>query len=185
MVFKQIIEKITKEFSKFDVASSKSNITYISYKIEHDFTIELFVPELLLNLLTYLKNEPTIDCKQLIDLCGVDYLHYGKSEWDTNNATKYGFSRAVNKNELKNFKLISPTRFAVVYHLLSYSNNLRIRVKCFLDNDRLLIPSCVNLWPSANWYEREAFDLFGINFLNHPNLTKILTEDNFEGFPFR
>lgn len=154
-------------------------------QFNNEFTIEILGTEDLLILLQYVKDEPGIRAEQLIDICGVDYLHYGIAAWDTQSATNHGFSRAVNHESKSATKTSVPSRFAVVYHLLSLSNNLRIRVKCFLSDLDLSLPSSVALWPSANWYEREVFDLFGINFTNHPNLIRILTDDNFNGFPFR
>lgn len=76
-------------------------------------------------------------------------------------------------------------RFASVYHLLSLNNNQRIRLKVFLDQDHPVVPSVVDLWPAANWFEREAFDLFGIMYDNHPDLRRILTDYGFMGHPFR
>jgi len=95
---------------------------------------------------------------QLIDLCGVDYYSYTNYEGD---------------------------RYAVVLQLLSIKNNFRLRVKCFLDEDNILIPSITSIWASANWYEREAFDLYGILFENHNDLRRILTDYGFDGFPLR
>jgi NADH-quinone oxidoreductase subunit C len=181
MVFKKIADSIIKEFYRLNYDCSQ-----IKFNFEIDFTIEIVGIDKILFLLNHLKNDPLTHCQQLIDLCGVDYLAYGIAEWDTSTATNHGFSRAVQANNLLSaVKLPTPTRFAIVYHLLSYTHNLRIRVKCFLDDDNLLIPSCTKIWPSANWYEREVFDLFGISFIDHPNLSRILTEEHFVGFPLR
>ncbi|HVC49237.1 MAG TPA: NADH-quinone oxidoreductase subunit C [Burkholderiales bacterium] len=99
--------------------------------------------------------------EQMIDLCGVDYQDYGDGGWEGN-------------------------RFAVVMQLLSISHNIRLRVRTFAqDDDFPVIPSVVEVWPSANWYEREAFDLFGILFDGHPDLRRILTDYGFVGHPFR
>jgi NADH-quinone oxidoreductase subunit C len=76
-------------------------------------------------------------------------------------------------------------RFAAVYHLLSVTHNVRLRVKTFLDADRPIVDSVIGIWPSANWFEREAFDLFGILFTGHPDLRRILTDYGFIGHPFR
>lgn len=123
--------------------------------------------------------------EQLIDISGVDYLSYKKNEWKTQSATSTGFSRGVIKEEniLNQCKEIR--RFAVAYHLMSLAYNFRMRVKVFLDNDDLTIPSIVNIWPSADWNEREAFDMFGFIFLGHPDLRRILTDYGFVGYPFR
>lgn len=174
-----IEQKLAKKFINNKTINYKPN-----HQLNNEFTVEISGTEDLLLLLQYLKEEPTIACQQLIDLCGVDYLHYGQSEWNTQTATNHGFSRAINNNQ-DTSNLPQSVRFAVVYHLLSLSNNLRIRVKCFLDEANLSVPSCIAIWPSVNWYEREAFDLFGIQFTNHPNLRRILTEDTFDGYPFR
>lgn len=123
----------------------------------------------------------------LIDVCGVDYLSYGVDEWQTNSATASGFSRGV-------FREGGPTespsealgRFAVVYHLLSVEKNYRVRLTTFCeDDDYPIVDSVVDVWASANWYEREAFDLFGILFRGHPDLRRILTDYGFIGHPFR
>jgi NADH-quinone oxidoreductase subunit C len=127
-----------------------------------------------------LRDEFSFD--QLIDVSGVDYLHFGEAEWDTENVTSTGFSRGVNQSE---HSAHSGSRFAVAYHFLSYTKNVRIRVKCFIDSDWPEIASVVSLWPAANWFEREAFDLFGIIFRKHPDLRRLLTDYGFIGHPFR
>ena len=117
----------------------------------------------------------------LIDLSGVDYLTYGESDWD-NNTSLSGYSRgriAQQSQKEKN------NRFAVVYHLLSVSENKRLRVKALLSDDKLMIESVTGIWNSADWYEREAFDLFGILFENHTDLRRILTDYGFVGHPLR
>jgi NADH-quinone oxidoreductase subunit C len=135
-------------------------------------------------LMQFLKTHSEFDFDTLIDICGVDFLHYGKSEWPTQQATSSGYSRAVEK--LDNvMSSSSHPRFAVVYHLLSTKHNHRVRVRCFVDNDLLIHPSIVRIWDSANWYEREAFDLMGILFDGHPDLRRILTDYGFVGHPFR
>ena len=117
----------------------------------------------------------------LIDLSGVDYLTYGQGEWEA-NASSSGFGRAREKQGGKNKH---PERFAVVYHLLSVSKNLRLRVKAYVNEDVPIIGSVIDVWSSADWYEREAFDLFGILFENHPDLRRILTDYGFKGHPLR
>jgi NADH-quinone oxidoreductase subunit C len=125
----------------------------------------------------------------LIDIAGVDYLEYGKADWSVSKATGRGFSRGVEKDiesdSDNNLSKEIPQRFAVVYQLLSIGLNQRVCVKTFVDNDLLLIPSVVSVWQSANWYEREVFDLFGILFDGHPDLRRILTDYEFVGHPFR
>ncbi len=117
----------------------------------------------------------------LIDLCGVDYLTYGQSDWD-GNASSSGFSRARNT---QGFEDRHEKRFAVVYHLLSVSQNTRLRVKAYVDEAQPIIKSVTKIWTSADWYEREAFDLLGILFENHNDLRRILTDYGFIGHPLR
>jgi len=108
-----------------------------------------------------LRDHPDCRFEQLIDLCGVDYSGYGDGVWDG-------------------------ARFAVVVHLLSVSGNQRVRVRVFCPDDDLpVVASMIEIWPSANWFEREAFDLFGIVFEGHPDLRRILTDYGFIGHPFR
>ncbi|ARB92489.1 NADH-quinone oxidoreductase subunit C [Legionella longbeachae] len=121
---------------------------------------------------------------QLIDLCAVDYLLYGQYDWETDAATEKGFSRGVERQETKACTLDKP-RFAVVYHLLSTKKNHRIRVKVFVDESHLIVPSVHDLWKGANWFEREAYDLYGVLFEGHPDLRRILTDYGFIGHPFR
>jgi len=115
----------------------------------------------LLEVMTALRDRPELRFEQLTDVCGVDYSTYG-------NGTHGG------------------PRFAVVYHLLSYANNWRLRVRVHATDDELpVVDSVIGIWPSANWFEREAFDLFGIVFSGHPDLRRILTDYGFIGHPFR
>jgi NADH-quinone oxidoreductase subunit C len=115
----------------------------------------------LLTVADALRDQPQFKFEQLIDLCGLDYLTYG-------NGRHAGL------------------RFAVVYHLLSVSSNHRLRLKVFAADDEFpVVDSVVGIWASANWFEREAFDLFGIMFPGHPDLRRILTDYGFIGHPFR
>ena len=139
-----------------------------------------------------------------IDLCGVDYLSYGDDEWDTDGVSAEGFSRGVEGQGPGRFKWgeqpshqapepYSPVvdelfgkRYAVVLHLLSIEHNQRVRVRCFAaDNSMPVVASVTSIWPGVNWFEREAFDLFGIIFEGHPDLRRILTDYGFVGHPFR
>jgi NADH-quinone oxidoreductase subunit C len=114
----------------------------------------------LLAVATELRDSPALKFEQLIDLCGLDYSAYGGA-WDGQ-------------------------RFAVVYHLLSITHNWRLRVRTFApDDDFPVVDSVLDVWSSANWYEREAFDLYGIVFTGHPDLRRILTDYGFIGHPFR
>jgi NADH-quinone oxidoreductase subunit C len=145
--------------------------------------IEL-APDHLLEVCQSLKDEDEFSFEQLIDLCGVDYSAFGKADWETKSTTNTGFSRGVSK-EIFDDEAEAKPRFAVVYHLLSIKHNQRLRVRCMIDETPAKIESVVNLWSSANWYEREAFDLFGILFEGHPDLRRILTDYGFVGHPFR
>ena len=138
----------------------------------------------------FLRDNELFRYDQLIDVCGVDYMAYGLTEWETTDCTSTGFSCGVNKETpvLTSTKLHNNTkvkRFAVVYHLLSIEFNTRLRIKCYIDGEPPQIDSVVDIWNSANWFEREAFDLFGIVFVDHPDLRRILTDYGFVGHPFR
>jgi len=122
--------------------------------------------------------------EQLSDLCGVDYSTYGSSAWVTKTATDMGFSRAVD-GACHSESVDEGFRYAVVYHLLSIQHNQRLRVKVRLDAAQPLVDSVTSIWESANWFEREAFDLFGILFNEHQDLRRILTDYGFIGHPFR
>lgn len=148
-----------------------------------ELTVTVNAPEIL-QVMSHLKNTPTLAFDMLIDLCGVDYLHYGQADWETNTATVQGFSRASEVNHFTSHDWTKP-RFAVVYHLLSISHRHRLRVKTFLSENHLMITSVQSIWKSANWFEREAYDLFGILFKDHPDLRRILTDYGFIGHPFR
>jgi NADH-quinone oxidoreductase subunit C len=140
------------------------------------------------NLLTVcrtLRDAPELKFEMLMDLAGVDYLHYGHDEWQTSSATRSGFSRGrVARTDTPDPDMAG--RFAVTYNLLSITNNqrLRLRVKC-PDTQEPVVDSVVDVWAGANWFEREAFDLFGILFRGHPDLRRILTDYGFIGHPFR
>lgn len=145
-----------------------------------ELTIEVPIKDLM-SVCRRLRDEEGFE--QLIDLCGVDYLTYGCDDWETDEATFTGFSRGVERVHEKS--TWTKPRFAVVYHLLSLKNNDRIRIRTFLPEQNLIVPSVISIWASAHWYEREAFDLFGILFEGHPDLRRILTDYGFIGHPFR
>ncbi len=130
-----------------------------------------------------LRDDPELKFEILIDLSGIDYLEYGSSEWKTFSATASGFSRGVASLSRKPH---GGARFAVAYQLLSVTHNqrLRLRARCE-DAEDPIIDSVVDIWAGANWFEREAFDLFGILFTGHPDLRRILTDYGFIGHPFR
>jgi NADH-quinone oxidoreductase subunit C len=119
--------------------------------------------------MTALRDHPDLRFDQLIDVCGVDYGSFGKAAWD-------GVPSGGEAGK----------RFAAVYHLLSLARNWRLRVRAFAEDDEFpVIDSVIHIWPSANWFEREAFDLYGIVFTGHPDLRRILTDYGFIGHPFR
>lgn len=121
--------------------------------------------------------------EQLIDLCGVDYSVYGVSEWATGSASFTGFGRGVESGHTHPAE--QGPRFAVVYHLLSISNNQRLRLKVSVNEEQPILESVIPIWNVADWFEREAFDLYGILFNGHPDLRRILTDYGFVGHPFR
>jgi NADH-quinone oxidoreductase subunit C len=114
-----------------------------------------------LSAMQTLRDDVSLHFEEMIDLCGVDYLNYGEGTWDG-------------------------LRFAVVVHLLSLKHNWRVRVRVFCPDDEMpLVQSITGIWRNANWFEREAFDLFGILFEGHGDLRRILTDYGFIGHPFR
>lgn len=131
-----------------------------------------------------LCSEADFSFEQLIDLCGVDYIAYGDTEWSTETTTETGFSRGRVSGKAKRHQWTKP-RFAVVYHLISYKYNIRLRMRSFVEESFPRIDSVVSVWSCANWFEREAFDLFGIIFEGHPDLRRLLTDYGFIGHPFR
>ena len=126
--------------------------------------------------------------EMLMDVCGVDYLTYGSDEWKKEDATDTGFSRGVQREPviLDETDEFPQRRFAVVYHLLSLKNNIRMRLRVFTGTENPpIVRSVVDIWNGANWFERAAFDLYGILFEGHPDLRRILTDYGFIGHPFR
>jgi NADH-quinone oxidoreductase subunit C len=156
-------------------------------------TVEV-LPENWLAVALHLRDAAGLRFEQLVDLCGVDYLSYGQVEWDTSDVSWTGFSRGVEGAagpgrfdwSHRPATGAGHKRFAAVAHLLSVSNNQRVRIRCHAQDDALpVVPSLTSVWPSVNWFEREAFDLFGIVFEGHPDLRRILTDYGFVGHPFR
>jgi NADH-quinone oxidoreductase subunit C len=149
-----------------------------------EVTVELAQAHLL-TICTALRDEPDFAFEQLIDLCGVDYYAYGAVEWDTEQATDTGFSRGRESGRAVD-STWQGSRYAVVYHLLSLRHNQRLRLRVYAEDETTpMVSSVTGIWASANWYEREAFDLFGILFEGHPDLRRILTDYGFIGHPFR
>jgi NADH-quinone oxidoreductase subunit C len=147
----------------------------------------------LIAVATALRDESAFRFSELIDLCGIDYLGYGQTEWDTDTVSSTGFSRGVEGEATGRFDWAGrprghnePRRFAAVIQLLSIEHNRRLRLRVFCEDDSLpLLPSLTLVWPGVNWFEREAFDLYGIIFDGHPDLRRILTDYGFVGHPFR
>ena len=164
---KELKQKLSKAFGKKNVRAAYDELTLV---INSDDVVEVCQK---------LKDEFKFEI--LIDLCGIDYLTYGESDWN-GNASSSGFGRARQAQKSTNQK---DQRFGVVYHLLSVSSNQRLRVKALLSADNLMIQSVTKIWNCADWFEREAFDLFGILFENHNDLRRILTDYGFVGHPLR
>ena len=138
----------------------------------------------LLEVAGILRDEPQLRFEMLMDLAGVDYLDYGRTEWCTEGATTSGFSRGVNRRAPHT--LAGDKRFAVVSQLLSITHNQRLRMRVWCEElEDPVVDSLTGIWASAEWYEHEAFDLFGILFRGHPDLRRILTDYGFIGNPFR
>jgi len=145
-------------------------------------------------ILTILRDKAGLQFDQLMDVAGIDYLEHGKTEWKTKQASGSGFSRGVTKNTFGHFTFddnpidstMQTARFAVVYHLQSLAKNHRLRVKIFCeDNEMPMVESICSIWSCANWYEREAFDMYGIVFDGHPDMRRLLTDYGFVGHPLR
>jgi NADH-quinone oxidoreductase subunit C len=136
----------------------------------------------LLDVAKTLRDDPDFAFEILIDLCGVDYGHYGVEEWEQTEHTTYN---RIGDGEADEGVTRPSARFAVVYHLLSVSRNQRLRLKVLLADEPPRVNSVVDIWNCANWFEREAFDLFGILFDGHPDLRRLLTDYGFIGHPFR
>ena len=156
---------------------------------------------------TALRDAPELRFEQLIDLCGVDYSSYGRATWEGEpeveadaptggTAPAAGAAPGIDgtlperaeaaEQVAMNEAPSMGRRFAVVYHLLSVTHNRRLRLRVFADDDAFpVVPSVIGVWPAANWFEREAFDLYGIIFTGHPDLRRILTDYGFVGHPFR
>jgi NADH-quinone oxidoreductase subunit C len=180
---KEVAEVFNNRFGD-RVTAGETQSGILTLEIGHEYWLEVC---------RALRDEDKFSFEQLTDLCGVDYLSHGLSEWDTEGASSEGFSRGVEAMGPGRFNWAErpesvhvERRFAVVAHLLSFKYNRRIRIRCFAPDDDLpIVPSLVEIWNSANWYERESFDLFGIIFEGHPDLRRIMTDYGFTGHPFR
>jgi NADH-quinone oxidoreductase subunit C len=152
--------------------------------------------ERLLEVAKTLRDAPDLKFEMCMDVCGVDYLEYGRAEWKTHSATSSGFSRGVARRNVVADKAAfeatapaqrhDPRRFAVVYHLLSITHNQRLRLRVYCPDDtQPMVDSVIGIWAGVDWFEREAFDMFGIMFKGHPDLRRLLTDYGFIGHPFR
>ncbi len=151
-------QSIKKQIQSFKSFFKKKILSINEDKGEITIT---FDQENIIESLRILRDRPEFNFKQLIDLCGVDYQDFKIAAHDEK-------------------------RFCVVYHLLSLKNNQRLRVKVFAEDDEFpIFQTVTEVWPNADWYEREAFDLFGLMFIDHPDLRRLLTDYGFVGHPFR
>jgi NADH-quinone oxidoreductase subunit C len=205
-----LAEQISARFGETRVARIPSRCDELTFEL---------AAEALVEVCTALRDAPEWGFEQLIDLCGVDYLQYGRSEWNTETATFRGFSRGVSRGtggalafergEVAQTVPVAPTRpaadlsqqagsgedgegegearrFAVVYHLLSIGTNRRLRLRAWCPpGEPPMVDSVIEVWKAADWFEREAFDLYGILFRGHPDLRRLLTDYGFIGHPFR
>ena len=176
--YEQLNDLIDQYLNSFEIVKTNDG-TSITLELKKDDLIEIC---------SLLKNTDALNFSMLIDVCGIDYLHYGIGDWETTKATTSGYSRAVQQNTIipDPDEKYQEKRFAVIYHLLSIDKNWRIRLKTFTGSENPpIVQSVTGIWNSADWFEREAFDLFGIYFDGHPDLRRILTDYGFIGHPFR
>lgn len=177
------VETLNARFSG-KLISCRAGVDMVTLEVNADYWLDVA---------RTLRDDPEFAFEQLIDLCGVDYLGYGDVEWDVSDVSAEGFSRGVEGAGAGRFRWEDrptaadvPNRFAVVVHLLSIGHNRRLRLRCFAPDDGLpVVSSLTGLWPVANWFERETFDLFGVIFEGHPDLRRLLTDYGFVGHPFR
>ena len=168
-------------FSKYD------------FNFEDDDTV-VFTDTDFLKVMSIFQDNSHIKFESLIDVIAIDYSDYGISEWNAKDANNKGYSRGIKKDSSGRYTYESTKtnynqpikRFAVIYNLLSVSSNARLKVKFYCNDDiNPSLPSVTSIWASANWYEREAYDLLGIVFSDHPDLRRILTDYGFIGHPLR
>ena len=168
------MESIVTKLGAFDIEVSM-NQSNPEIKVKNDQLIEIA---------QILREDQSYEL--LLDVIAVDYLTFGNADWKTNTATNTGYSRAVQPTIIPEIDATFKDRFAVFYQLLSVSTNQRLTVKVFAsESNPPTVPSVVSIWSSADWFEREAFDLMGIHFEGHPDLRRILTDYGFIGHPFR
>jgi len=186
------VEELSQALATTFTSLLQSNVV-VQNDVFAEVTIEVLAKDAL-SVFARLRDETALKFEQLLDVCGVDYSEYGSSEWVTESSSSTGFSRGVEPATGARLRFgddIEATqsgrpRFASVYHLMSVTFNHRLRVRVYCENDAVpVVPSVIDLWPSANWFEREAFDLYGIIYDGHPDLRRILTDYGFVGHPFR
>ena len=164
-----------------------------NYKVSIEDNLLLLKENETNNIFQFLKSNEKLSFDTLIDIIAIDYLEYGEYEWETkksNNGYSRGYSNSSSFrktfNDLDKNLDTSSNRFAVIYQLLSTINNTRLGVKVVCENNsNPNLDSVCSIWSSANWYEREAYDLFGIYFSGHPDLRRLLTDYGFVGHPLR
>jgi NADH-quinone oxidoreductase subunit C len=178
---KNPMDKKTLESYLREKFAEKIDSAAISVK-EDMVTIDV-LKQNLLEVCYLLRDDEAFKFDMLLDVCGVDYLDYGCTQWRTTKTTESGFSRGRSEKDIRVIPWNKP-RYASVYHLLSIQHNHRLRITVAVD-ESLIVPSVIDVWNSANWYEREAFDLYGIVYDGHPDLRRLLTDYGFIGHPFR
>ena len=156
------------------------------HHVKNSVTIEISKNDLI-PICKTLKSESTLTFNMLIDICAVDYLTYGDADWKTLDATNTGFSRAVKKTIIPDpDENYDEKRFGIFYQLLSLDHNMRLSISTYTGSTNPpTIDSIHGIWNAADWFERESFDLMGIQFKGHPDLRRILTDYGFIGHPFR
>jgi len=186
------VEDLSKALTSTFSSQLQTNVV-VQNDVFGEVTIEVS-PSNALFVFEKLRDDASFKFEQLIDVCGVDYSEYGSVEWSTEASSSTGFSRGVEPATGARLRFgddIDATdsgrpRFAAVYHLMSVTHNHRLRVRVYCESEAVpVVPSVLDIWPAANWFEREAFDLYGIIFEGHPDLRRILTDYGFVGHPFR
>ena len=164
-----------------------------TYEFENSDTV-IFEEDKLTQVLSIFQSNEELKFEILIDIVAIDYSDYGVAEWNSNDVSNKGYSRGIKKDSSGRYTYQSSKkhfnqpvkRFAVIYNLLSISKNTRLNIKFYCkDDESPSLQSATSIWASANWYEREAYDLFGIVFKNHPDLRRLLTDYGFIGHPLR
>ena len=170
-----------------------SDLCKFSFNFESKNTI-VFDAENLIEVMSIFNENAKLRFEILIDIIAVDYSDYGISEWNAQNANNKGYSRGIKKDSSGRYTYETAKknhnqpkkRFAAIYNLLSISSNLRLNVKFYCNEDDVpSLPTVTSIWSSADWYEREAYDLLGIVFTDHPDLRRLLTDYGFIGHPLR